>query len=494
MTLIEMLEKTSESFPEKTAIIHKNEKITYNDFRQKSKALADFLISSGLKKGERVGLLMLKTPDAIISFLGIAQAGGIMFPVDFNQPISSIQYIIDLTRPAALIVSSNFQQLLAKLEFADPEMKIIIIGEKEKDYFYSWQEIIDTQNPTPCEIKMDQHDPVYLNFTSGSTGFPKGAITTHDNLYWNTKAVVESFGFMHDDIHLCGFPVFTHPHELFCRALYTGGTIILTDDFLPKTVATAVSEHKVTCLMAISLIYENLIRYQVSPADLETLRVAESAGMHVSSSLVDNFKKRFNILITPAWGSTETAGIALTNPVNTESRPDSIGNPCPYYEIKIVDESGRELGVDEIGEMVIKGPGACSAYYGNTEESAKLIHDGWLYTGDMVKKDIEGYFYFITRKSRMIKVAGLKVYPNEIEDTLNAHPEVVESAIVKIEDKALGEAPKAVVVLKKNARATEKELRRHCAANMAKYKVPTVIKIVTALPKAPSGKILYKNL
>ena len=160
----------------------------------------------------------------------------------------------------------------------------------------------------------------------------------------------------------------------------------------------------------------------------------------------------------------------------------------------MVDETGQEVGIEEIGEMIIKGPANISGYFENEQESKNLIKDGWLYTGDMVKKDSQGYFYFVSRKSRMIKVAGWKVYPNEIEDVLASHPDVVESAVTKINDQTLGEAPRAVVVLKSGSAVTPSELRRHCAKTLAKYKVPTVIDFVAELPKAPSGKILYQKL
>lgn len=493
MTLIEMLEENVSKYPDKTAIIYKDETFTYRDFGHQSQMLANFLANHGLVKGDRVGLIIKKSPEALISFLGIAMAGGIFYTVDYNQPDDNIHYTIDLTRPAFLIVSAEFKSILKKLESRNLAAKVIVVGDDDNSDYFTWQEAQTFQADLRCDIKIDQHDPVYLNFTSGSTGKPKGAITTHDNLYWNTKSVVKSFAITPSDIHLCGFPIFTHPDELFMRALYTGGTIVLTDDALPNTIASAVSRHKITCMMAVALIYENLVRYQVNPTDLATLRVAESAGMPVSSRLVEDFKERFNITITAAWGSTETKGIALANPVS-KTKPESMGKPCPYYDIKVVDEMGQEVGTEEIGEMIIRGPANITGYFDNEQESKNLIKDGWLYTGDMVKKDPQGYFYFVARKNRMIKVAGWKVYPNEIEDVLASHPDVAEAAVTKTDDQTLGEVPRAVVVLKSGAAVTPSDLRRHCAKTLAKYKVPTVIDIVSELPKAPSGKILYQRL
>jgi len=492
MTLIEMLEKNNDLCPSKTAIIFNHETVSYSDLYRKSIALANFLVRNGFRKGERVGLLMQKSPEAIISFLGIANAGGIVFPIDYNQPEEHIQYLIDLTRPSALIVSSSLEKIFYKIRFKNTNLQVIMVGEGRHPIL--WNDVVDVACLKGPTVVIEDSDPVYLNFTSGSTGMPKGAITTHENLFWNTKSVVESLGIDHEDIHLCGFPFFTHPHELFCRALYTGGTIVLTQDFLPSTVAKAVAAHKVTCLMAISLIYENLIRYEVSPEDLNSIRVAESAGMHVSSSLINKFREKFGISLTPGWGSTEASGLAFANLSGTGPREDSIGKPCPYYEVKILDESGNETGADETGEMVVRGMGVCSGYFENDTETKKTFRGDWLFTGDLVRKNAEGYYFFVARKSRMIKVAGLKVYPGEIEEVLNEHPEVIESVVVKINDQALGEVPKAVVVLSKNARVGPEELRKFCAGKLAKYKVPKTIDVVDALPKAASGKILYNKL
>lgn len=494
MTLIKLLEKNRRLFPEKTVIIHKESRVSYSVLYKKSNTLANFLIHNGLKKGDRVGLLLQKTPEMVIAFLGIAKAGGIVFPIDFNQPLDQIRYILELTKPIALIVSSSFESLLSKLKLNDSNIRIIIVGRMSDKGHYSWDEVINQKVEEVPDQKIKDHDTVYLNFTSGSTGTPKAAVTTHANIDWNTKSVIEGLKMTPDDIHLCGFPVFTHPHELFARALYSGGTVVLTDDVLPKTIASAIFEHKVTCMMAIALIYENLLRYQVSPAVLKTLRVAESAGMHVQPSLIEAFKKQFNIAITPAWGSTETTGIALAAPVNGKYPSGTMGKSLPYYEVKVVDEVGKELNSDQIGEMLIKGPAVSAGYFHNYEETAKHMRDGWFYTGDLARKDQEGYFYFVSRETRMIKVAGLKVYPAEIEEVLITHPDVAEAVVVKAQDSALGEVPRAVVVLKNHAKVDMEDLRKYCADKMAKYKVPALIEVVSEFPRAPSGKILYHKL
>lgn len=496
MTFFEMLERNSTRFPEKTALIYEESKISYKTLYEKSMALANFLTHSGLKKGEKVGFLMQKkTPELIISFVGTTAAGGIFFSVDTNQTLDHIQRLFDLTRPQVLIVSDSLQPLLSKLAAPCSTDRIIVIGQKAKQRNQSWDDIIlDNNHREKPDVAIQGHDTAYFNITSGTTGVPKCAITTHDNIYWNTLASVESLGLTQEDVHLCMFPVYGHPHELIARPLYIGGTIVLIDSTEPKSIAKAVQDHNVTCLMALGSIYERLIRLHDSAAfSLPSLRLAESGGMHVNPILVQKFQDRFKIPITTVWGSTETTGIALATPPGVY-RQSSMGKPCPYYEVKIVDERGTELPPDEIGEMAVRGGAVVPGYFEDIEQTRKSFNDGWFLTGDMVRKDHENYYYFASRQTGMIKVGGLKVFPTEIEELLSTHPKIAEAAVVKRKDRLHGEVHKAVIVPKEGAEIDGKEIRSYCEQMLSKYKVPGIIEFRTGLPKSPGGKIIIREL
>ena len=495
MTIVEMLERNARLFPEKTAIIYENTRIPYKTFYDRANALANFLIAMGVKKGDRVGIALMKTPEVIISFLGIASAGGIVFPIDYNQTIESTKIILNQTKPTAVIADERFQDIFTHFQDYCSDEKTIVIGSRTTDRRHSWDEVCAQNSPhSPC-VEIQDSDIVYLNFTSGSTGRPKGAITTHSNIYWNTLSAVENLGLTKDDNHLCMFPVFSHPHELFARPLFLGGTIVLIDSIYPKSIATVISEHRVTCMMAVASIYDTLARLSESFSfDLSSLRIPESGGMHTNPTLAQKFKERFKVPIIPVWGSTETSGIALVTPVDGEYRPGSMGKPSRYYQVKVVGNNGNELPADEIGEMAIKGPGVCSGYYNQREETEIYMQDGWFLTGDMVRVDREGYYYFASRKNGMMKVAGLKVFPTEIEDLLIEHPKIKAVAVVKAQDPSHGEVPKAVIVVKDGMEVSKGEIRRYCEEKMSKYKVPRIIEFRSELPKTPGGKILYRAL
>ncbi|OQY12493.1 MAG: hypothetical protein B6I30_04755 [Desulfobacteraceae bacterium 4572_187] len=495
MTIVEMLEKTNGLFSGKAAIICGETSLSYEDVSVQSNALANFLVGTGLKKGESVGLLMKKSPEAIVSFLGAVAAGGIAFPIDYTQTVAHIQFILNLTKPSALVVCADFQPLLFKFDLPCPDHRVIIVGKTPRPQYRPWDAVLSENHHGRPDVKIEEDDILYLNFTSGTTGVPKAAVATHANIYWNTAASVEILELTPDDIHLCLFPVFGHPHELFARSIYLGGTIVLVDNISPKSIAKAISKDRVTCMMGVASIYETLVRFHESnPFDSSSLRVPESGGMHIHPALAHKFRERFGVSMIPVWGSTETGGIAFANPTSHTKKEGSIGRPCPYYQAKIVGENGKELAENDIGEIAVKGPAVSAGYLENPEETEKYMKDGWFFTDDLAKMDTDGYFYFVARKSGMMKVAGMKVFPVEIEDVLRSHPKIAEAAVTKLRDRLHGEVPKAVIVLEEGAKVESMEIRRYCEKRMAKYKAPRVIEFRTELPKSSAGKVLYREL
>lgn len=496
MTIVEMLERSVGRFPEKAAIISGHEKVSYEILNKRVNALANYLADMGVKKGDRVGLMLQKSPEVIISFLGGAAAGGVVFPLDYNQKPADIEFILKLTSPAAVIVDEKYLDVLSRCR-GDLADKVIVIGANEAHRSRRWEDALAHQTAVRPDIPLHDDDLVYLNFTSGTTGLPKGALTTHANIYWNTLSAVETLALTEEDIHLCMFPVFSHPHELFARPLFLGGTMVLTDSIYPKSIAAIIAEHRVTCMMAVASIYDALVRLPESfGVDLSSLRIPESGGMHLSPALANKFKERFGVFIFPVWGSTETSGIAVVTPVHEGYRPGSMGKPARYYDVKVLGDLDEELPPDHVGEMAVKGPGVCSGYYHQSDETSRFMKDGWFRTGDLVRRDKEGYFYFASRKNGMMKVAGLKVFPTEIEDILAGHPHIKAVAVVKgvDEENLHGEVPKAVIVVKDGVELSKSDVRKYCEERMSKYKVPRIIEFRNELPRTPGGKILYREL
>lgn len=495
MTLVEMIERNAKNFPEKTAIAYHGIRITYRELNESANRLAHTLIDIGFKKGDRVGVMLPRIPELIVIFLGVAKAQGILAPLNYEFMDDKLRVILEHIKPRCLFVHKKYLALARSSIPSCSEIPVISVGEGSVEESLSWDNVLKGRNSNNLLMEINEDDIVYLNYTSGSTGNAKGALTTHSNIYWNTLASVDALKLTHDDVHLCMFAPFAHPHEIFARPLYLGGTIVLVDTIYPKSIAEAISVHGVTCMMGLAPMYETMLELlEHKEYDLTTLRIPESGGMYTRPDLINNFRQKVGVPILPVWGSTETTGIALANVPGEPFIPGSIGKPCMSYEIKIVDENGVELPNGKIGEMIFKGPAVIHNYYEDIINNQESFKDGWYYSGDLGRKDGNGNFYFVDRKTGMLKVAGLKVYPMEIELVLIEHPDVKEAVVVSARDRLRGEIPLAIIVLKNGRNLTEKEIIEFCREKMPHYKVPRIVEFRESLPKIGSGKINKKQL
>lgn len=496
MTLVDMIERNALAAPEKDAIIYYDERITYSGLNQRVNRLAGGLMSLGVKKGDRVAMMMPRVPELVIGFLAAAKAGALAAPVNFELNAGRISEILKAITPECLIVHSSFLALATEAAAFCRELNMrVIVSDNGAEGRFSLNDASLLGAPSNPGLDITEDDAVYLNYTSGSTGDSKGAVTTHANIYWNTLASVDALALTADDVHLCMFAPFAHPHEIFARALYLCGTMVLVDRVFPKSLAEAISRHGVTCVMGLAPMYENLLELiEYRPYDLSSVRIPESGGMYTRPELIRAFRKKLGVDIIPVWGSTETTGIAIANRFGEEMPPGSIGRPCRSYSVKIVDEDGAELAPGEVGEMVFKGPGVVNAYYGDVQPDKRPFRDGWYYSGDLGKKDAQGNYYFVERKTGMMKVAGLKVYPAEIEITLLEHPDIRDVSVIAVKDNLRGEVPKAIIALKGGRNVTEKDILKFCKGRLAHYKVPRIVEFRDDLPKTGSGKIDKKAL
>jgi len=525
MTLIEMLEKNFKKFPLKNAVICEENHYTYEDLHQGVAALSRYFLHCGIQKGDKVAVMLdSKTEELVIVFLSIVACGAVVLPVDCNQPDSYCRELFGITSPAALVISTSMQDRIEAFDLLFSRSLIVLCqkrrlsalsdkfpntlfpfgeGPPDQDHGHKTDDkpiflddiVLRADRFDLPKIPVEETDVVYFNLTSGTTGFPKCATTTHANIYWNTLSAVEQLSLTPEDIHLCMFPPGTHPHEIFARALLLGGTMVLTDHIAPKSLTKVIENGGVTAMMAIAPIYANFTKcHKRNNFHFSSLRVAESGGMHLDPVTAREFKERFGLPITPVWGSTETAGIALAMPFDVSSKIGSSGIPCKYYQAKIVDDNGNSVPAGEVGEMIVRGKGVCTSYYANEVETKRNFKNGWYYTNDMFWKDADGFFYFAGRKNGMMKVAGMKVFPVEIEDILIQHPLIKEVCVINADDPLHGEIPKAIVVLEKDGALTKEEIRSNLATRLAAYKVPRIIEFRQFLPRNPVGKILVNQI
>lgn len=495
MTLVEALERNTREKADNVAIVYRNSKISYCELNEQVNRLAHAFLDSGLEAGDRIGFMLTRVPEIVITMLASAKIKGVCFPVNFEFKPDMIKGILEKTSPRFLVIHSAYVPLAKKAASGIRGVEIIGCTDESIEGCLKWDEFLRGSKTVDPSFDIEDDTLFYLNYTSGSTGVPKGALTTHANVYWNTMAAIEGLKIIPSDVHLCMFAPFAHPHEIFSRALYLGGVVVLLDKISPKAIAKSIEENSVTCFMGLAPMYETLLQStRDNPSQLKTLRVPESGGMFTRPELIERFESQVGVPILPVWGSTETTGIAINNSPGEKQRYGSVGSPCKYYEVRIVNDADEDVPPNEVGEMIFKGNGVVKGYFEEDGDKHKCFKDGWYYSGDLGRQDEDGYVYFIDRKSGMMKVAGLMVYPSEIELQLLNHPLIKEAAVIRHEDKLRGEVPKAYIVLGNGAALTEREVMRYCNEYLPHYKVPKIIEFIDQLPKTGSGKINKKAL
>jgi long-chain acyl-CoA synthetase len=495
MTLVEMLEKQAREIPDQVAVISREGTLTYSQLNSIVNQLAGALLNRGLNPGDLVYFMLPRVPELVITFLAVAKARGVVAPINFEFPALQIMDLLQRTNPRFLAVHSSVLDLAVRSLLPDSRTTLIVVGHSGAAPGVHWEELFRGETGANPGLSVGEHDLVYLNYTSGATGKPKGALTTHAHLYWNTRASVETLQLTREDIHLCLFAPFAHPHELFARPLYLGGTLVLLDNIRPKAIAKSLMDYRVTCFMGLVPFYVTLLEVARSGQfDFSSLRVPESGGMHTRWELVQEFEETVGVPIVPVWGSTETTGIAIATHPGSRQAYGSMGQPCRHYEVKIVSEHGKELPPEEVGELAFRGPGVVSGYFEANANGQDFFRDGWFYSGDLARRDADGNFYFVERKSGMLKVAGHRVFPLEIELALLQHPAIKEAAVIGIKDDLRGEVPKAFVVLKDSVPPDKKDLMQCCQEHLAHFKIPKIIEYRDTLPKIGSGKIDKKAL
>ena len=496
--LYALARRNAEADPDGVAILHADTAMRHAELAERAARLAGALAGLGLDKGGRLAVLSRKTPAAITAFLAAAAVGGVFFPLDPNQPPPIMRQVLDRLTPAVVCVAAEFLPQLESLYPSGGAPFALVVMDGQAGAGAPGLPVFEDLCAGPFPVALAEvgpDDPVYLNFTSGTTGAPKGAVTTLGNLIANTEASVAAFGLSPEDIHLCLMPAFVHPHETLLRPLYLGGTMVLCDRVAAKAVAGACQRHKVTALMAVAAIYETLLRLPAGADNpVESVRVAESGGMHVPSALAAGLVGRFGLSILPVWGSTETTGVALANRPGESHAACRIGYPVPGYDVRVLRENGDEADCGEPGELVVSGPGVCPGYFGEEARPQFRLFGGRFRTGDIVRREADGALYFAGRQSMLLKVGGMKVFPVEIEEALRAHPDVAECIVLPEADALRGEVAKAVVVPVEGRELSPAALRHFLAGRLHRMKMPRVIEVRDALPRTPGGKIAWRVL
>ncbi len=498
MTLGELIQIRAEEFGDRIALIQPDEaKLTYKAFNEKVNQLAHFLLEQGIEKGQRISILLQNSLDFVISYFAIVKIGAIALPLNSMLTFEELDFILQDAKTVGLITSQSFMEMANELLARVDSLKFLWKVEDFKEECFKKGK---TSEPSAvCE----DDDVAIIMYTSGTTGFPKGVMLTHNNLISNVKACLKRIKITRKDHFSCLLPLFHSFTFTTCILVpfYAGAaSVIIKSLHNFKEVFRQLLKSKVSILIAVPAVYRILVEAKtpffltVFPFRLiNPIRLCVAGGEALPPEVMRKFERKFHILLLEGYGLTETSPIVSLSPLKNK-KTGSAGLALEGIDIKIVDESDKELPKGEIGEILVKGPSVMKGYNNREEETKETIKRGWLYTGDLGKLDEEGFLYIVDRKKDLIVVKGLNVYPKEVEDVLYSYPKIKEAAVVGKELEDGGEVPIAYVVLQEGEKATENEIRKYLRHSLASYKVPRRIEFREELPKTPTGKILKKQL
>jgi long-chain acyl-CoA synthetase len=501
----ELLSISAQRHPQRIAIVFGQKKITYKMLDDLTDQLAAGLIDLGIEKQDKVALFLDNCPEFVISYFAIVKAGAVVVPINYMFKIEEAKFILQDSQAICLITSRPYLAMAEELRLRVDSLKYIVTTVKVKDEIMDFTRLKQPDTGILEKISAHPNDLAVILYTSGTTGYPKGAMLSHYNLISNAIDSFQAIKVTHKDSFICILPLFHSFAATVCMnlPLLIGAKIVIMKSVRPfKRIIRAIRKHRVNIFVAIPSIYNILKDFKLPKIFnnplikfFNPIKVCISGAAALPTETFKEFEKKFRIPLLEGYGLTEAAPVVTLNPLKGIRKAGSIGLVLSKnIELKIVDDKDNLLGPEEIGELLVKGPNVMQGYFRQIEASMETLKDGWLYTGDMAKFDQEGYVYIAGRKKEMVNVRGLNVYPREIEEVLYQNPKIKEAAIIGIPDAHKGEVPKGFVVLKEEESATEHEIIQYLRERLASYKIPKYIEFRTSLPKNTTGKILKRIL
>ncbi len=487
--------------PNKNALFYEDRPITYLRLNEGSNRFAHLLKEKGIRKGDRISVLLRDCPEFIEIFFASAKLGIIFVPLNFRLVGPELEYQLNNSGARLLvfhdIFTGNIEQIYSRINVERD--KFIYLKSNNNDvpecpgWAEDYYELIKNFPSNEPEVKenIDKDDPLSILYTSGTTGTPKGAVLSHLQTYFKCFQVINYFDMRADDVFLSHLPL-CHSAGLFINAIPTfcrGATLILRQRFDPERFAEDIERYRATIVIAFNTAWKAILQTKkLDQVDLSSIRIAMGGGERTPRSLFEELMSK-GIYIQLALGQTENSFMLVLPKEDVKRKMGSIGLPGFFTDVWIVDEKGRELPPYEIGEIVARGPTVMSGYWNMPEETERVIVNGVLHTGDLGYRDEEGYFYMVDRAKDMYRSGGENVYPAEIEKILANHPKISNVAIIGVSDEKWGETGMAFILARDGEDLTREEVIEFLQGKIARFKFPKYIEFVKELPMTTSGRI-----
>ncbi|MGG4265651.1 long-chain-fatty-acid--CoA ligase [Peribacillus simplex] len=526
--LYSFLKESAEEFPDKVSIHFQGKELTFQEVYESALKLAAYLRSIGLQKGDRVAVMLPNCPQGVISFFGILMAGGVVVQTNPTYTERELEYqmkdsgakmilAMDILFPRVAAVASrtDIEHIIVTAikeylpfpknliyPFIQKKQYGIVVNVEHSGNHHLFSEIMKRKIPEEVTEPIDvNNDLALLQYTGGTTGFPKGVMLTHKNLLSNTKMCIAwLYKNKRGEERVLAILPFFHVYGMttvLVLSVMEGNTMIIMPKFDVEATLKTIQKQKPTMFPGAPTMYIGLLNHpDIAKYDLSSINACISGSASLPLEVQEQFEKITGGKLVEGYGLSETSPVTHANFIWDQPRvKGSIGLPWPDTDSVILSlETGEELPPNEIGEIAIKGPQVMQGYWNRPDETESTFKNGWLLTGDLGYMDEQGFFYVVERKKDTIIAGGFNVYPREVEEVLYEHEAIQEVVVAGIPDPYRGETVKAYVVLKKNARATEEELNDFARKNLASYKVPRSYEFREELPKTTIGKILRRVL
>jgi len=499
-SLREILRRTATRYPEKEAVIFEELRLTYKEICSRIDRVSAGLLSRGFKKKDRIGLLFSNTIEFVYSYFAICQMGAIAVPLNYRLSPEELAYQLGNTGAKGLILEEEYWPAFHPVRDRLNELKsVFLVGDVEGKEVSPFFDLLDHEGDKFPEPHLDEEDIASIMFTSGTTGRPKGVMLSHRNLITNAINSAQTIPMSHDTKRLIIMPLF-HAAALHCQLIPTfllGSTAVILKKYGTKASLEIMVREKINFVMGVPTVFWFWVTYpELDQYDLSGIESLSTGGAPSPPELIiELFNKFPNAKFSNAGGMTESTSTTFALPPELAlTKLGSVGLAVPTMDIRTVDEKGRDVGVNEAGELWYKGPAVCMGYWNNEKAWSETFTDGWLHSGDIGKVDEDGFLWLLDRAKDMIIRGGENIYCIEVENALYRNPKISEAAVVGVPDRIFGEKVKAFLVLREGEEATAEEIQDFCSSHLADYKIPEFIEFVGELPRNPSGKVEKKKL
>jgi long-chain acyl-CoA synthetase len=520
------LQSSADRYPSRPALVFYGRRVTYRDLDAATNRFANALSGLGIRKGDRVAIMLPNLPQSVIAYYGALKLGAVVVQVNPLYVDREIEQQVNDAEARVIVALDLFYPRIAPIRSKTALERIILtnvrdflpwylklvyplkakregtwVRVRKAPPLYDFRSLLDASRDVAPDVTIEPHDLALLQYTGGTTGVPKGVMLTHQNLVANTLQCRNWMPSLRDGAEVfMGVIPFFHVYGMTAcmnLSIATGGTIVLLPRFATKDVLKAIVSRRVTIFMGVQAMYVAINNFQdVARYDLSSIRICISGAGPLHAEVQERFEALTGGKVVEGFGLSEASPVTHVNPIFGTRKKGTIGLPLPDTDAKLVDlETGeRDVPIGQPGELVVKGPQVMKGYWKRPDETAAVLDEGWLRTGDVATMDADGYFAIVDRKKDMIKTKGENVYPRDVEEALFRHHKIKDAVVVGIPEAFSGEVIKAYVVLKDGETASEQEILDFCVRELAKFKVPKTVEFRPDLPKTMVGKVLRRVL